>query len=72
MRVGDENFLTEEDVCALRGIALATLRWERAKRQGPAYIRVGRRTFYRESAFLAWMLKRERQPRPSLAAPTAA
>lgn len=36
----------------------------RARREGPAYIRLGRRVFYRKEAIEAWLLAQEQaQPR---------
>jgi hypothetical protein len=57
---GNENeLLSEETTAAYFGLRVATLRNWRCLRQGPAWVKVGRRAFYRREAILKWIVSRE-------------
>lgn len=52
-----EDVLRIEDVAALTGIPLGTLRWWRAEKkgQGPRSAKMGRRVVYRRTDVEAWV-----------------
>lgn len=49
------GLVSEGDVAALRGVELSTLRSERARGEGPAPTRLGRRVFYRIEDLQDWV-----------------
>jgi len=51
----DLEIFSEEELAGLRHIRLRTLRNERSRGLGPAYIRVGRRIFYSADAVATWL-----------------
>ena len=57
-----ENLLSEHDLAALRGVTVRTLQRERAQRRGPAFIKLGRRVFYRREAVNEWLRALEETP----------
>ena len=59
-----EDLISEENYAAARGVSLRTVQRERAQRTGPAFIKLGRRIFYRHEAIKTWLLTKEQaQPR---------
>lgn len=54
-----KDYRTEEDWAAERGVGLRTIRKERALRTGPAFVKIGRKIFYRPAAIEAWLLAQE-------------
>jgi hypothetical protein len=58
------ELIPEADFAALRGVCVRTVQRERALREGPPFIRLGRKVFYRPAAIDAWLLAQEQvQPR---------
>lgn len=57
-----ENLLSEHDLAALRGVTVRTLQRERAQRRGPAFIKLGRKVYYRREAVNAWLRALEETP----------
>ena len=58
------ELLSEAEYDAKRGVSVRTIQRERALRAGPAFIKIGRRVFYRPAAIEAWVLGLEQaQPR---------
>ena len=58
------NLISEAEYAKQRGICIRSAQRERALRIGPAYIKLGRRVFYRPEAIESWVLANERaQPR---------
>lgn len=59
-----QDLITEADYAAARGVSVRTVQRERALRIGPAFIKIGRQTYYRPAAIEAWLLANEQeQPR---------
>lgn len=59
------DLLSEEDAARELGLHPGSLaRWRR-RREGPPFITVGRRIFYRREALRDWLLSREIQPQRS-------
>ncbi len=56
------GYLPEREVAAQRGIALRTLRLERQRGNGPAYVKTGRLILYPIERFRQWLLANEVQP----------
>jgi hypothetical protein len=58
------DLITEADYAAQRGVSVRTIQRERALRTGPAFIKVGKKVFYRPEAISDWLLSKEQaQPR---------
>jgi hypothetical protein len=53
------GLLTEEDVAALAGADVTTVRNWRSQRSGPPFTKIGRRALYRVEAFQKWLRDRE-------------
>jgi hypothetical protein len=53
------GLLTEEDVAALAGADVSTVRNWRSQRSGPPFTKIGRRALYRVDAFQEWLKARE-------------
>ena len=59
-----EDLTEESEFARRRGVSLRTVQRERAKRNGPPFIRVGKKIYYREDAIRKWLLAQEvEQPR---------
>lgn len=59
-----QDLISETEFAAQRGVSVRTLQRERALRTGPAFIKIGRRVFYRPAAIRDWLLAKEQvQPR---------
>lgn len=59
-----QNLITETDYAALRGVSVRTIQRERALRTGPAFVKLGRKVFYRPAAIESWIIANEQaQPR---------
>mgnify|MGYP000441468265 FL=1 len=57
-----ENLISEHDLAALRGVTVRTLQRERAQRRGPAFIKLGRKVYYRREAVNEWLRALEEIP----------
>lgn len=55
-----EGFLSEHEYAAQRGVTIRTCQRDRALRQSPPYVVIGRRVYYRIEAVRDWLLKLER------------
>jgi hypothetical protein len=55
-----DDFVSETDYAARRGINLLTCQRDRQLRQAPPYLRFGRRVYYRIEAVREWLVKNER------------
>jgi hypothetical protein len=55
-----QDFITEADYAARRGVSLRTCQRDRQLRQAPPYVRFGRRVYYRIEAVREWLVKNER------------
>ena len=59
-----QDLIPEADYALARHVSLRTVQRERAQRVGPAFIKLGRKIFYRKEAIEAWLLAKEQaQPR---------
>tara|TARA_R110002096_G_C14294401_1_gene697862 strand:+ start:485 stop:703 length:219 start_codon:yes stop_codon:yes gene_type:complete len=59
-----QDLISEADFAAARGVSVRTVQRERALREGPSFIRLGRCIYYRPAAIDAWLLAKEQsQPR---------
>lgn len=56
------NLLSEADFAALRGVTVRTLQRERALRKGPAFLKLGRKVYYRRAAIDDWLRAQEQTP----------
>lgn len=54
-----EGFLPENEYARQRGVSLRTCQRDRALRQSPPYVIIGRRVYYRIEAVREWLIKRE-------------
>jgi hypothetical protein len=67
------GYLSEQEVAAQRRKSLRTLRNERARGEGPPYVRDRRTILYPIAGFRAWLASREhnpvREPRPIVSSP---
>jgi len=58
------DLMTEAAYAELTGRNIRSVQRERALRTGPAFIRIGRKIYYRKAAIEAWLLAQEQvQPR---------
>lgn len=58
------DLLTEPQFAELTGRNVRSVQRERARREGPPFIRIGRKVYYRRAAIEAWLLAQEQsQPR---------
>jgi hypothetical protein len=55
-----QDFVSEADYAARRGVSLRTCQRDRQLRQAPPYVRFGRRIYYRIEAIRGWLVKNER------------
>lgn len=55
----DLGLLTEEDIAALAGVEVKTVKEWRTQRTGPPYTKFGRRPLYRTESVLRWLKDRE-------------
>lgn len=59
-----DDLLSESEYAERRGVCLRTIQRERAQRKGAAFIKIGRKVFYRPHAIEKWLLAQEQeQPR---------
>lgn len=61
MSIGDD-LVHEADLALRFGLKLVTLRAWRARRRGPPWISIGRKTYYRREALEVWLRARETDP----------
>lgn len=54
-----DGFIAEEEFARQRGVSVRTCQRDRARRNAPPYVVIGRRTFYRVEAARAWLVGRE-------------
>lgn len=58
------DLIPEKEYAAARGVCIRTVQRERALRTGPAFVKLGRKIYYRKAAIEAWLLAQEQeQPR---------
>jgi len=58
--MSDKNLIIDENEFAkLRGVTRITVMRERQRRQGPNFIKIGRKYYYRMAAIENWFLKLE-------------
>jgi hypothetical protein len=55
-----QGYLSEEEYAKQRGVTLRTCQRDRALRQSPPYVIIGRQVYYRLEAVREWLVKRER------------
>jgi hypothetical protein len=55
-----QEFISEDEYAAQRGVTLRTCQRDRQLRQSPPYVRLGRRIYYRVEAIREWLVKNER------------
>jgi hypothetical protein len=53
------GYLSEEEYAKQRGVTLRTCQRDRALRQSPPYVIMGRQVYYRLEAIREWLVKRE-------------
>jgi hypothetical protein len=53
------GYLSEEEYAKQRGVTLRTCQRDRALRQAPPYVVIGRQVYYRLEAVREWLVKRE-------------
>lgn len=62
-----QGYLSEDEYARQRGVSLRTCQRDRALRQSPPYVVIGRQVYYRLEAVREWLIKREqlheRQPK---------
>ena len=54
-----QGYLSEEEYAEQRGVTLRTCQRDRALRQSPPYVVMGRQVYYRIEAVREWLMKRE-------------
>lgn len=54
------DLLTVDELSEVLGVSEATLANWRAKKKGPAWVKVGRRVLYRREAVAEWLKRQER------------
>lgn len=58
------DLIPEKEYAAARGVCIRTVQRERALRTGPAFVKLGRKIYYRKAAIETWLLAQEQeQPR---------
>ena len=57
-----DGYLHETDLARLRGVTDRALRAERARGEGPPYVKLNRRVFYPEQDFRDWLRSQVRRP----------
>lgn len=57
-----EGFIDETEYCRQRRISRRTAQRERRLREGPPYVRLGHRVYYRVEAVQGWVLQKETVP----------
>jgi hypothetical protein len=55
-----QDFISEIEYAARRGVSVRTCQRDRQLRQAPPYVRFGRRIYYRIEAVREWLVKNER------------
>ena len=58
--LANNELLSEGETAELFGLAPVTLRNWRSLRQGPAFVKIGRKAFYRRETITKWIASRER------------
>lgn len=56
-----KDMITEADYALQRGVSVRTVQRDRALRTGPAFIKLGKKIFYRPESIEAWLLANEQQ-----------
>ena len=57
-----EDLVPESEAAPILGLQRATLATWRCQGRGPAFIKIGRRVFYRRRVLLDWIAAQERKP----------
>ena len=60
-----QDFISEAEYAAQRGVSRRTCQRDRQLRQAPPYVRFGRRIYYRIEAIREWLVKNERAVDPT-------
>jgi hypothetical protein len=66
-----KGYVSEVEYARKRSISLRTAQRDRALRQSPPYVLIGKRVYYRVSAIREWLLEREQRNERRPAAPRA-
>lgn len=53
------DLITEAEYAAQRSVSVRTIQRERAVHAGPAFIKVGKKVYYRPRAIEDWLLSKE-------------
>ena len=61
-----DGYLTETEYAQQRGVSLRTCQRDRALRQGPPHIVIGKKVYYRLEAVKSWLLEQEQHTTRSL------
>ena len=57
-----EGYYSEEQVAALLGKAVSSLRGDQSKRKGPPKTKLGRKVIYSKESFEEWLKQKETKP----------
>ncbi len=57
-----QGYVTEAEFARQRGVSVRTCQRDRALRQAPPHVIVGRQVFYRVEAIREWLKAQERSP----------
>lgn len=55
-----QGFISEAEYARQRGVSLRTCQRDRALRQSPPHVRIGKAVYYRVDAVRDWLIARER------------
>ena len=56
-----DGYMTEDEMARQRSLSKRTLRNERARGDGPPFVRINHRALYRIDAFREWLKSREQK-----------
>lgn len=54
-----EGYISEADYAGQRGVSIRTCQRDRAMRQAPPHVLIGKTVYYRVEAVRGWLLRRE-------------
>lgn len=57
-----QDYQTEQETARDLGVSVRTLRLWRQRREGPAWVKVGKRVVYAKRSILGWLESSEQQP----------
>ena len=55
-----QGYITEDQYVQMRGVCKRTIQRERADGNGPPFVKLGKKIYYREEALGEWLLAMER------------